>query len=37
VPRYLVLDRTGAVRSPDAIRPSDERFAEFIEGILASP
>jgi thiol-disulfide isomerase/thioredoxin len=37
VPRYLVLDRTGAVRSPDAIRPSDERFAAFIEGILASP
>ena len=37
VPRYLVLDRTGAVRSPDALRPSDERFGEFIESILASP
>jgi len=37
VPRYLVLDRTGAVRSPDAIRPSDERFGAFIEGILAQP
>jgi thiol-disulfide isomerase/thioredoxin len=37
IPRYLVLDRTGAVRSLDAIRPSDERFAEFIESILAGP
>lgn len=37
VPRYLVLDRTGAVRAPDAIRPSDERFAAFIEGVLAQP
>jgi hypothetical protein len=35
IPRYLVLDRTGAVRSPDAIRPSDARFPEFIEKILA--
>lgn len=34
IPRYLVLDRTGAVRSPDALRPSDARFAEFIEKIL---
>ncbi len=37
VPHYLVLNRTGAVRAPDAIRPSDERFAAFIEGILAQP
>jgi thiol-disulfide isomerase/thioredoxin len=37
IPRYLVLDRMGAVRAPDAIRPSDERFAAFIEGILAQP
>lgn len=35
IPRYLVLDRTGAVRSPDALRPSDARFSEFIEKILA--
>jgi thiol-disulfide isomerase/thioredoxin len=35
IPRYLVLDRTGAVRSPDALRPSDPRFADFIEKILA--
>jgi len=35
IPRYLVLDRTGAVRSPDALRPSDPRFAAFIEQILA--
>jgi thiol-disulfide isomerase/thioredoxin len=35
IPRYVVLDRTGAVRSPDALRPSDPRFADFIEQILA--
>jgi thiol-disulfide isomerase/thioredoxin len=35
IPRYMVLDRTGAVRSPDALRPSDPRFADFIEKILA--
>lgn len=34
VPRYLVLDRMGVVRSPDALRPSDERFPEFIERML---
>jgi thiol-disulfide isomerase/thioredoxin len=35
IPRYLVLDRTGAVRSPDALRPSDPRFTAFIEQVLA--
>jgi thiol-disulfide isomerase/thioredoxin len=35
IPRYLVLDRTGAVRSPEALRPSDPRFAAFIERVLA--
>jgi thiol-disulfide isomerase/thioredoxin len=35
IPRYLVLDRTGAVRSPEALRPSDPRFAPFIEQVLA--
>jgi hypothetical protein len=35
LPRYLVLDRTGAVRSPEALRPSDPRFAPFIEQVLA--
>jgi hypothetical protein len=35
IPHYFVLDRTGAVRSSDAVAPSDPRFAEFIEQILA--
>jgi thiol-disulfide isomerase/thioredoxin len=35
IPRYLVLDRTGAVRSPEALPPSDPRFAPFIEQVLA--
>jgi thiol-disulfide isomerase/thioredoxin len=35
IPRYLVLDRTGAVRSPEALPPSDPRFAPFIEHVLA--
>jgi thiol-disulfide isomerase/thioredoxin len=35
IPRYFVLDRTGTVRSPDAVRPSDPHFVEFIKQTLA--
>jgi thiol-disulfide isomerase/thioredoxin len=34
VPRYLLLDRSGTVRYPDALRPSDVRFNAVVEGLL---
>lgn len=34
VPRYVLIDRNGLVRYPDALRPSDPRFKEILEKML---
>ncbi|WP_179197900.1 TlpA family protein disulfide reductase [Hymenobacter crusticola] len=34
VPRYILLDRSGIVRDPDAVRPSDPRLRDILEKLL---
>lgn len=34
VPRYMLLDRSGTVRNPDALRPGDVRFGALVEQLL---
>lgn len=34
IPRYVLIDRNGAVRYPDALRPSDPRFKAVLEKLL---
>ncbi len=35
VPRYVLIDRNGLVRYPDALRPSDPRLEAILEKMLA--